>query len=364
MKNKRRKTRQVKVGNLILGSGNPVYVQSMTNTDTRDWKKTLRQIKKLEDLGCSIVRVAVVNMDAAKVLGKIKKSINIPLVADIHFNWKLAVEAAKQGVDKIRINPGNIGDKKGVKEIVKICKDRNIAIRVGVNSGSLKAIKQFDTSNWTPKRWAQQMVKEAMREVEILEEMDFKNIVVSLKADDIERTILANEIFAEKTDIPLHLGVTEAGTLISGIVKSSIALSSLLSKGIGDTIRVSLTEDPIYEIRVAYEILKSLGLAEYGPDIISCPTCGRCEVDLINLVHRLEEKIYSNRELLEKSKGLKIAVMGCVVNGPGEAKEADFGICGGKKQGVFIEKGKQQKVLKEKQWLNYIINRIKQNQGV
>jgi len=355
----RRKTRIVKVGNIKIGGNNPICVQSMTNTDTRDFNSTISQIRELEFAGCELIRVAVPDMEAAYSLGKIKKAINIPLIADIHFDWKLAIEAIKQGVDKIRINPGNIGDKEKVKEIVKACKDKGIPIRIGVNSGSLKSLKKNPHPNWSKKEWAYIMVKEAMQEVEILEELDFKDIIVSLKADYIERTILANELFAKKTDIPVHLGVTEAGTFISGLVKSSLGIGFLLNKGIGDTIRVSLTEKPQLQVRSAYEILKALGLREYGPDLISCPTCGRCQSDVSKIMKEVEERIYSDKELLNKSQGLKIAIMGCVVNGPGEAREADFGICGGKGKGIWIEKGKQIKVLKQTEWSNEIIRKIR-----
>jgi len=355
----RRKTRIVKVGNIKIGGNNPICVQSMTNTDTRDFNSTISQIRELEFAGCELIRVAVPDMEAAYSLGKIKKAINIPLIADIHFDWKLAIEAIKQGVDKIRINPGNIGDKEKVKEIVKACKDKGISIRIGVNSGSLKALKKNPHPNWSKKELAYIMVKEAMQEVEILEGLDFKDIIVSLKADDIERTILANELFAKKTDIPVHLGVTEAGTFISGLVKSSLGIGFLLNKGIGDTIRVSLTEKPQLQVRSAYEILKALGLREYGPDLISCPTCGRCQSDVSKIMKEVEERIYSDKELLNKSQGLKIAIMGCVVNGPGEAREADFGICGGKGKGIWIEKGKQIKVLKQSEWSNEIIRKIR-----
>ncbi|MBI4655515.1 MAG: flavodoxin-dependent (E)-4-hydroxy-3-methylbut-2-enyl-diphosphate synthase [Elusimicrobia bacterium] len=356
---KRRKTRTIRVGKLLIGGDNPVSVQSMCNTDTRDIRATLRQISELEDAGCEIVRVAVPNMDAAQKLGAVKKRMKIPLVADIHFDWRLALEAVKQGVDKIRINPGNIGDKSRVIEVVKACKSAGIPIRIGVNSGSLKSLKKITGKpKWTTGQWAEIMAKEALDEVKVLEDMNFRDIVVSLKADDIERTILANKIFAGKSDIPLHLGVTEAGTFISGAVKSAIGLGFLLKEGIGDTIRVSLTENPVMEVRTAYEILKSLVLRTYGPEIISCPVCGRAEVNIEKVVKEIEKKIFSDKNLLKKSKGKKIAVMGCAVNGPGEAKEADFGVCGGKGRGVWIEKGKQVKVLKEKDWIAEIIKKI------
>ncbi|MEF3280146.1 MAG: flavodoxin-dependent (E)-4-hydroxy-3-methylbut-2-enyl-diphosphate synthase [Elusimicrobiota bacterium] len=355
-----KKTKVVKVGKLKIGGGNPIPVQSMTTTDTKDIIGTISQIKKLTEAGCEIVRVAISDMDAAKAVGKIKKAVDIPVVADIHFDYRLAVESAKQGIDKIRINPGNIGDKNRIKEVVAAAKDKNIPIRIGVNAGSLKALKKHNTVKWSNERWAEEMVREAMENIEILDSLNFNNIIVSLKADDPQRTIMANELFSKKTDIPLHLGVTEAGTLIRGVVNSSITLSKLLMEGIGDTIRISLTEDPLLEVRVGYEILKSLGLRSYGPDIISCPTCGRCQVNLSDIVHKLENEIYSNAYLLKKSTGKKIAVMGCVVNGPGEAKHADFGICGGKGKGIWIEKGKQVRVIKESEWINQIIRKIRE----
>ncbi|GAB4028633.1 MAG: flavodoxin-dependent (E)-4-hydroxy-3-methylbut-2-enyl-diphosphate synthase [Elusimicrobiota bacterium] len=356
---RRRKTRLVNVAGLKIGAGAPVSVQSMTNTDTRDLSSTVSQIRELEKAGCSMVRVAVPDMEAAVNVDKIKKASRIPLVADIHFDWRLAVECVKRGADKIRINPGNIGDKDKVREVVSACKDKGVAIRIGVNSGSLKALKKEARPQWNCEKWARIMVKEAMEQVETLEEMGFRDIVVSLKADDIERTILANRLFASKTDIPLHLGVTEAGTFVGGVVKSSLGIGLLLAEGIGDTVRVSLTENPVTQVRVAYEILKAFGLAEYGPDIISCPTCGRCQADVSGAVHEIEQRIYSDSSLRNKAKGLKIAVMGCVVNGPGEAREADFGICGGKGKGIWIEKGKQIKVLKENEWSNEVIRKIR-----
>ncbi len=353
--------RTVKVGKFVLGGNNPVRVQSMCNTDTRDFSATIKQIQQLEKIGCEINRIAVPDMEAARKIAQIKQSIKNPLVADIHFDYKLALEAVKQGVDKVRINPGNIGDADKVKEIVKACADKNIPIRIGVNAGSLKAIKDTDTNSWSSEKWADVMVQEALEEVNILEQLNFKDVLVSLKADDLQRTVLASRKFAdEMPDIPQHIGVTEAGSFIAGSVKSAIALSELLRSKIGATIRVSLTESPILQVRVAFEILKTLGLREYGPNIVSCPTCGRCEVDIANVVKKLEDKIYNDPELLIKSTGKKIAVMGCIVNGPGEAKESDFGIAGGKAEGIYFENGKQVKKLSQKEWINTIINKIKE----
>ncbi len=356
---KPRAVRKVRVGRFTIGGDSPVSVQSMCNTDTRDLKATVDQIRRLEDAGCEIIRVAVPDMQAAENLGRIKAAISIPLVADIHFDWRLAVEAVRQGVDKVRINPGNIGEKDKVREVVKACKSAGVPVRIGVNAGSLKALKETPSPRWTPYEWARRMVKEALDEARTLERLDFRDIVVSLKADDIERTVLANTLFASKSDIPLHLGVTEAGSFLAGTVKSSIGIGLLLSQGIGDTVRVSLTEDPVMQVRAAYEILKSLGLRHYGPDLISCPTCGRCQVNVGKVVRELEDRIYSDRDLLKRSEGMKIAVMGCVVNGPGEARSADFGVAGGKGRGIWIEKGKQIKVVKESEWVNEVIRKIR-----
>ncbi|HAN03985.1 MAG TPA: 4-hydroxy-3-methylbut-2-en-1-yl diphosphate synthase [Elusimicrobia bacterium] len=356
---KTRKTRKLRVGRFTIGGDSPVSVQSMCNTDTRDVKATVDQIRRLEDAGCEIIRVAVPDMEAAQSLGRIKSAISIPLVADIHFDWRLAVEAVRQGVDKVRINPGNIGERDKVKEVVKACKAAGIPIRIGVNAGSLKALREHPQPAWKPYDWAKQMVKEALDEARVLERLNFRDIVVSLKADDIERTLMANSLFASKSDIPLHLGVTEAGSFLAGTVKSSLGIGLLLTQGIGDTIRVSLTEDPVMQVRAAYEILKALGLRQYGPDLISCPTCGRCQVNVGKVVRELEDRIYSDRALLKKAEGMKIAVMGCVVNGPGEARSADFGVAGGKGRGVWIEKGKQIKVVKESEWVNEVIRKIR-----
>ncbi|MGC9069912.1 MAG: flavodoxin-dependent (E)-4-hydroxy-3-methylbut-2-enyl-diphosphate synthase [Elusimicrobiales bacterium] len=357
---KRRKTRPVRLGNRYIGANNPILVQSMTNTDTRDLISTLKQIEKLEEYGCEAVRISVFDEDAAKAISKIKPAMNIPLIADIHFNHKLAIEAIKNGADKIRINPGNIGNKENLVELIKVAKDRGVSIRIGVNAGSIKAVREKkNVSGWDCYRWALEMVSEAMEYVDFFESNGFKDIVVSLKADDIERTLEANKIFALKTDLPLHIGITEAGPFISGLVKTSIFAYRLLSEGIGDTIRVSLTDEPYKEVIAGFEILKSLGLRDYGPHIISCPTCGRCQINLIDVVKKIEERIYSDSFLRKKSEGKKIAVMGCVVNGPGEARYADFGICGGKGNGIWIENGKCVKVIHESEWVNEIIRKIR-----
>ncbi|WP_428048243.1 flavodoxin-dependent (E)-4-hydroxy-3-methylbut-2-enyl-diphosphate synthase [Candidatus Proelusimicrobium excrementi] len=352
--------REVKVGPFILGGKNPVRVQSMCNTDTRDAEATVKQIKILENAGCEINRVAVPDMDAAKTLGKIKQAIETPLVADIHFDYKLALEAIKQGVDKVRINPGNIGDKVKVKEVVLACKDKGVAIRIGVNAGSIKELRKFPGQpNWTDEKWAEVMVGEALEQADLLEQLNFKDYLVSLKSDNLFRTVAACELLASKTDIPQHIGLTEAGSFLAGTVKSAIAMSRLLSQGIGATIRISLTEDPKMQVRAAYEILKALGLRQYGPNIISCPTCGRTQVDISGTVKALEEQIYSDKELIRLSTGKKIAVMGCAVNGPGEARDADFGIAGGRGEGLWFKKGEIIEKIPQQIWIKRILEEIK-----
>jgi (E)-4-hydroxy-3-methylbut-2-enyl-diphosphate synthase len=334
----------------------------MCTTDTRDVAATVKQILQMEDVGCEITRVAVPDMEAAKKLGEIKKQIHTPLVADIHFDYRLALEAVRQGIDKVRINPGNIGDRKRTEEVVKACKAAGVPIRIGVNAGSLKILK--DADSWTDmsnEEWAEQMVLEAAEQIQILESLDFRDIIVSLKADDLERVLIANRKFAERFDYPLHLGLTEAGTMLPGTVKSTLALGTLLMAGIGDTIRASLTEEPVLQIKCAFEILKALGLRKYGPDIIACPTCGRCEVDLFGIVRDFEKRLEQDPALFKKAQGKKIAIMGCVVNGPGEAKDSDFGVAGGKGVGAWIEKGKVVKNLTEKQWVDALCEKIRQS---
>lgn len=322
----RRDTIPVKVGNIFIGKGYPIIVQSMTKTDTRNIEATVAQIKQLEAAGCEIVRIAVPDMQAAKCIGKIKKQVNIPIVADIHFNYRLALEAIKQGIDKLRLNPGNIRDKDKISAICNAAKDRNIPIRVGVNSGSIDR-KRFKEA--TPEA----LVTSAIEYIELLEEFGIKNIVVSLKASDILTTIEAYKLMATRVQYPFHIGITEAGTIPTGSIKSAVGIGVLLASGIGDTIRVSLTADPIEEVRVAYQILQSLKLREYTIQIISCPTCGRTQVDLQRIVLNLEDKIKFIK------KPLKVAVMGCVVNGPGEAADADIGIACSKNMGVLFKKG-------------------------
>ena len=329
MNTKRRLSRQVKIGDVIIGGDAPIAVQSMTNTKTQDIEKTISQIKRLEEAGCEILRVAVPDDEAAEALKEIKKSIKAPLVADIHFNWKLALKAIENGADKIRINPGNIADLERVKQIIAGAKERGIPIRIGVNSGSLhKKYRHLAEENL-----AEALVKSALEFVGFFEGQDFLDIVVSVKSSSVSVTIEAYEKLAGLVNYPLHLGVTEAGTLLSGSIKSAVGLGVLLREGIGDTIRVSLTHDPVREVQVGYEILRALDLRNVGPEIISCPTCGRCETDLISLAETVEER------LLAYKIPIKVAVMGCEVNGPGEAREADIGIAMGKKFGLLFAKG-------------------------
>lgn len=346
---KRRKTRRIYVGNVSIGDEAPIRVQSMTKTDTRDIKSTVRQIKQLESAGCEIVRVAVPDINAAKVLGEIKKRVKIPIIADIHFNYKLALEAINQGVDGLRINPGNIGAKWKVREVVNAAKDRGIPIRIGVNAGSLPKdlIEKYGHS--TPEA----MVEAAERHIEILEELDFHNIKVSLKASDVMKTVEAYRLFSSKYDYPLHVGITETGPIPEGVVKSSIGIGLLLLEGIGDTIRVSLTDSPVVEVNVAYEILRVIGVRQRGVEIISCPTCGRCEIDIMKMVRQVK------RETKDIEEPIRVAVMGCSVNGPGEAKEADFGIAGGKGQGIVFTKGRIIKNVKENELVKALIEEIR-----
>ncbi len=344
---KRHKTREIKIGKIKIGGNNPVAVQSMCNTDTRDAKATIAQILRLEKACCEFVRVTVPDMAAAKAIKEIKKGINIPLVADIHFDYKLSLEAIKNGIDKIRINPGNIGSDEKVRAVVEACKNSNIPIRIGVNIGSLE--KEIEMGFG---RTSKAMVESAMHHIKILEKLNFHNIVISLKASDVPRTVEAYEMLSKKVDYPLHLGVTEAGTPKSGTVKSAVALGVLLNEGIGDTLRVSLTADPEEEVRVGWEILKSLKLRQRGATLISCPTCGRTEINLIDLANKVEEK------LSHIDKPITVAVMGCIVNGPGEAKEADIGIAGGKGKAVIFKKGEILKTVNEKDIFSELMREI------
>lgn len=326
----RRRSKTVYVGNLAIGGDAPISVQSMTNTDTRDVEATVQQIKRLEKAGCELVRVAVVDEEAAAAIKRIKREIQIPLVADIHFDYRLALKAMEMGADGLRINPGNIGSKAKVREITTMAKEMAIPIRIGVNAGSLEKSLLRKYGKPVPEA----LVESALNHVAILEELNFDSIVISLKASNVPLTVEAYRLVADKVPYPLHVGVTEAGTVKSGTIKSAVGIGILLAEGIGDTIRVSLTGDPVEEVRVGHEILKALGLRERGIELISCPTCGRCGIDLESLANAVEEK------LSHIEKPLKIAVMGCVVNGPGEAKEADLGIAGGKDVGVLFKEGK------------------------
>ncbi|MCD4694025.1 flavodoxin-dependent (E)-4-hydroxy-3-methylbut-2-enyl-diphosphate synthase [bacterium] len=334
---KRKKTKIIKIGNIEVGGNNPVAIQSMTNTPTKNIKKTIEQIKKLEKAGCEIIRVAVPDIASSQVLRKIKKSINIPLVADIHFSAKIAIESINQGVDKLRINPGNFPEKE-LGQIIKLSKRKKIPIRVGVNAGSLdqKILKKYGSPN------AQAMVESAMKSIKKMENHNFKNLVIALKASDINRTIDAYEILSKKVDYPLHLGITEAGTEFSGTIKSSIGLGYLLLNGIGDTIRISLSADPVKEVRVAWEILKALDLRNRGIKMVSCPTCARATINVTKLAPQVE-KMTENIK-----KPLKIAVMGCIVNGPGEAGEVDLAVVGAGKKAMIITKGDKKRLIEKK----------------
>lgn len=342
---KRRKSRTISIGGVKIGGKAPVAVQSMTKTDTRDINRTVRQIKGLERVGCELVRIAVPDMEAAKKLGRIKERVNIPLIADIHFDYRLALKAIEQGIDALRLNPGNIGGKRKVSEVARAAKQRNIPIRIGVNAGSLEK----DLGKKYRKDISKAMVISALRHVSLLEEFDFRLIKISLKASDILTTIRAYRMIAEKLDYPLHIGITEAGTVWSGTIKSSIGIGILLSEGIGDTIRVSLTGDPREEVRVGFKILNDLGLRKKGVEIISCPTCSRCEINLIPLANQIE------KELNHIEEHIKVAVMGCAVNGPGEAREADIGIAGGKDGGILFQRGKIIRKIKEKEMRSVLI---------
>lgn len=325
----RRKSRQIRLGDLSIGGDAPISVQSMCNTDTRDVGATLVQIAALETAGCEIIRCAVPDQQAADALGPIKEGCQIPLIADIHFDYQLALTAVAQGVDGLRLNPGNIGERWKVEEVVVACRERSVPIRIGVNGGSLE--KELLQKYGHPT--AEAMAESALGHIRILEELNYPEIKVSLKASDIRRTVEAYWRLATQVDYPLHIGITEAGTTWAGTIKSAVGLGSLLYEGIGDTLRVSLTGDPVEEVRVGFEILKSLGLREKGPVFVSCPTCGRCEIDLIDIAEEIE------RRLQDLPKPLTIAVMGCIVNGPGEAREADLGIAGGKGQGLLFRRG-------------------------
>lgn len=349
MKNNKRKSRQIFVGNVPIGGGAPIAVQSMANTNTRDIDSTVRQIRSLHEAGCEIVRLAIPDMEAAEAVKKIKKESPLPVIADIHFDYRLALASLASGVDGLRINPGNIGGRDPVKKIIAKAGPRNVSIRIGVNSGSLsKAIlKKYDHP--TPEA----MVESALEHISLFEDLNFENIKISLKSSSVLNTISSYKLLADKVDYPFHLGVTEAGTLISGTVKNAIGIGTLLYKGIGDTIRVSLSRDPVEEIKVAYEILRALDLRHRGPEIISCPTCGRCEIDLFRIIEDVENAV----QTIKSSP--KIAIMGCIVNGPGEAKEADIGIAGGHGHAVLFRKGEIVKKFSESKLAETLIAEIK-----
>lgn len=325
----RKQKRIVNIGGVKIGGDNPVAIQSMCNTDTRDVKATVNQIHELENAGCEIIRVAVPDMVAAKAVADIKKQIHIPLVVDIHFDYRLALECMKNGADKVRINPGNIGDRDRVKQVVEMAKEREIPIRIGVNGGSLERELLQKYGGVT----ADALVESAMGHVAILDELNFNNVVVSIKISDVPKMLCAYRKFNEISDIPLHIGVTESGTLKGGTVKSAVGIGALFAEGIGDTMRVSLTANPVEEIYAAYDIQKVLGMRKTGAEIVSCPTCGRTQLDLISIANEVEKRAANI------DKPIKIAVMGCAVNGPGEAREADIGIAGGKGEGLIFKKG-------------------------
>ncbi|WP_173443937.1 flavodoxin-dependent (E)-4-hydroxy-3-methylbut-2-enyl-diphosphate synthase [Selenomonas ruminantium] len=344
----RKNTRQIHIGNVAIGGGAPISVQSMCNTKTTDTKATVAQIKALQNAGCDIVRVAVPDMEAAQNLGNIIKEINIPLVADIHFDYKLALEAIKQGISALRLNPGNIGGEEKVRAVVKAAKEAHIPIRIGVNAGSLDKKILAKYGEVTPEA----LVESAMQHVKILEDLDFHDLKISLKAHDVPLTLAAYRLMSKTVDYPLHLGITEAGTVNTGIIKSAVGIGALLAEGIGDTFRISLTGDPVVEVKVANEILKSLGLKEYGPTLVACPTCGRTSIDLPAIAEQVEKKLSGIRDPID------VAVMGCVVNGPGEARGADVGIAGGNGEGLIFRKGEIIRKVPEENLVEELFNEI------
>jgi (E)-4-hydroxy-3-methylbut-2-enyl-diphosphate synthase len=346
---KRRKTKRIRVGHVNIGGDSPVVVQSMTNTDTRNIDETVRQIHSLQDAGCEIVRVAVPDQEAASALGQIKKRIDIPIIADIHFHYQLAIDAIRNGADGIRINPGNISRDK-ISEIVKAAKERETVIRIGVNAGSLQKDVVLNYGGVT----AEALYASAMLNIELFENLGFDLLKISLKSSDVSMMIQAYRMIAGKTDYPLHVGVTEAGTLVDAAVKSGIGIGSLLNEGIGDTIRVSVTGDPLQELPIAYGILRALKIRQIGPEIISCPTCGRCQIDLVGLVSKVEKALAGRKDYI------KVALMGCVVNGPGEAADADIGIAGGHGFGMMFKKGVAYKKIEEKDFVPVLLEEIRQ----
>ncbi len=348
---RRRKTRTIQIGNVKIGGKSPISVQSMTNTDTRNVKQTVQQINELAQVGCDIVRIAVPDTKSVESLPKIIAQTKIPIIADIHFNYQLAIESIKKGVDGIRINPGNIGKKDKIRKIIRAAQEKNIPIRIGINSGSLeKDLKQkYGVSS-------EAITKSALRHLKFFEECGFYHIKISLKSSSVPLTIESYRKMAKLVDYPFHLGITEAGTRFCGTIKSAVGIGTLLAEGIGDTIRVSLTANPIEEVKVGIEILKSMELRE-GPNIISCPTCGRCEIDIIRIAQKVEAEV----QKLDLRKNITVAIMGCTVNGPGEAKEADIGIAAGKGKAVLFEKGKIVKSIAEENIVPELLTEIKQS---
>ncbi|MCD8149976.1 MAG: flavodoxin-dependent (E)-4-hydroxy-3-methylbut-2-enyl-diphosphate synthase [Clostridiales bacterium] len=346
----RMKTREIKIGDVTIGGNHPIAIQSMTNTKTQDVQATVGQILRLERAGCQIVRSTVPDMEAAKAFSEIKKQIHIPLVADIHFDYRLAIAAMENGADKIRINPGNIGSPENLKAVVDAARERNIPIRVGVNSGSLEKNLLEKYGGVT----AEGLVESALDKVRMIEKIGYHNLVISIKSSDVLMCVRAHELISTQTDYPLHVGITEAGTVFSGNIKSAIGLGLILHQGIGDTIRVSLTGDPVEEIRSAKQILRTLGLRKGGVEVVSCPTCGRTSIDLISLANQVETMV------TEFPLNIKVAVMGCVVNGPGEAREADLGICGGKGEGLLIRRGEVIRRVPEDQLLAALRSELEQ----
>lgn len=345
---KRRVSKQIQIGDVKIGGDAPISVQSMCNTDTRDSSATVKQIKELQDAGCELIRLAVLNKDAAAAIKEIKKQVEIPVIADIHFDYRLAIQCIENGIDALRLNPGNIGRTENVKKVVDLAKINNVPIRIGINAGSLeKNIAAMDIP------LSEKMVMSAMEHVKILEDNNFDKIKISLKSSSVPTTIDAYRLMAKKVDYPLHLGVTEAGTLKGGLVKSSVGLGTLLAEGIGDTIRVSLTENPVEEVYAGFSILKSLELRQKGINFVSCPTCGRCQIDLISLAKKVEDALKGI------DKPLTVAVMGCPVNGPGEAKHADYGVAGAIKEGYIFKKGEIIKRVPEENLLSELLDLIK-----
>ena len=341
-------TKEIKIGNVKIGGNNPIAIQSMCNTDTRNVEATVAQIKKLEDAGCEIIRVAIPDMEAANAVLQIKSKINIPLVADIHFDYRLALKVIENGIDKLRINPGNIGSEDRVRSVVKAAKERHIPIRIGVNSGSVskEILAKYGSVTGAA------LMESAMSHVKILESLDFDDIVISAKATNVPLSIEVYSLLSEKVNYPLHIGITEAGTVWGGSIKSAVGIGAILSRGIGDTIRVSLTGDPVEEIKTAKEILNALQLRHFGVDFVSCPTCGRTEIDLISIASEVEKRC------LQLKKNIKVAVMGCAVNGPGEAREADIGIAGGKGYGLIFSKGEIIKKVPENELVDELMRQI------